>query len=87
MRELVRALFVKAGTSKGHAATMAALLVANLRGVFSHGTRAATYTYVRLMLEGRVNARPNIGVVRETATTRVLDGDGGMGHRCREGTD
>ena len=86
MRELVRALFVKAGTSKEHAATMAELLVAtDLRGVFSHGTRAATY--VRLMLEGRVNARPNIGVVRETATTRVLDGDGGMGHRCREGTD
>ncbi|MEC7842587.1 MAG: Ldh family oxidoreductase [Candidatus Latescibacterota bacterium] len=83
----MRALFVKAGTSKEHAATMAELLVANLRGVFSHGTRAATYTYVRLMLEGRVNARPNIGVVRETATTRVLDGDGGMGHRCREGTD
>jgi|TARA_B100001971_G_scaffold30008_1_gene24351 LDH2 family malate/lactate/ureidoglycolate dehydrogenase len=85
MRELVRALFVKAGTSKGHAATMAELLVANLRGVFSQGTRVATY--VRLMVEGRVNARPNIGVVRETATTRVLDGDGGMGHRCREGTD
>ena len=87
MRELVRALFVKAGTSKEHAATMAELLVAtDLRGVFSHGTRAAT-GYVRLMLEERVNAKPNIGVVRETATTRVLDGDGGMGHRCREGTD
>jgi len=43
MRELVRALIVKAGTSKEHAATMAELLVAtDLRGVFSHGTRAAT---------------------------------------------
>jgi LDH2 family malate/lactate/ureidoglycolate dehydrogenase len=88
MSELVRALFVKAGTSEEHAATMAELLVAtDLRGVFSHGTRAAT-GYVRLMLEGRVNARPNIGVVRETATTRVLDGNGGMGHLpCKEGTD
>ena len=86
MRELVRALFVKAGTSKGHAATMAELLVANLRGVFSQGTRVATY--VRLMVEGRVNARPNIGVVRETATTRVLDGDGGMGLLpCYRGTE
>ena len=67
---------------------MAELLVAtDLRGVFSHGTHAAT-GYVRLMLEERVNAKPNIGVVRETATTRVLDGDGGMGHLpCREGTD
>ncbi len=78
---------MKAGTSKELAATMAELLVAtDLRGVFSYGIRAVT-GYVRLMLEGRVNARPNIGVVRETATTRVLDGDGGMGHRCREGTD
>ncbi|SVE27175.1 uncharacterized protein METZ01_LOCUS480029, partial [marine metagenome] len=43
------------------------MVATDLRGVFIHGTRAATYTYVRLMLEGRVNARPNIGVVRETA--------------------
>jgi LDH2 family malate/lactate/ureidoglycolate dehydrogenase len=88
MRELVSALFVKAGTSTQHANTMAELLVAtDLRGVFSHGTSAAV-GYVRLMLEGRVNARPNIGVVRETATTRVLDGDGGMGHLpCKQGTD
>ena len=67
---------------------MAELLVAtDLRGVFSHGTHAAT-GYVRLMLEERVNAKPNIGVVRETGTTSVLDGDGGKGHLpCREGTD
>jgi LDH2 family malate/lactate/ureidoglycolate dehydrogenase len=62
------------------------LVLTDLRGVHSHGTRAAP-GYVRLMLDGRVNPRPNITVASETTTTRVYDGDGGMGHLpCYQGT-
>ncbi|MFH1572097.1 MAG: Ldh family oxidoreductase [Gemmatimonadota bacterium] len=88
MRTLVAALFERAGTSPDSGATIADLLVkTDLRGVFSHGTRQAP-GYVRLMLDGRVNPRPAIRVTRETAATRVLDGDGGMGHfPCKEGTE
>ena len=32
------------------------------------------------MLEGKVNPRPEIDVVAESATTLVLDGDGGLGY-------
>lgn len=86
MSRLVAGLFEKAGTSLQDAEVIARLLVqTDLRGVFSHGTRQ-TPGYVRMMLDGRVNPRPNISVVRQTATTRVLDGDGGMGHfPCYQG--
>jgi len=88
MRELVVQLFEKAGTAREDAELMAHLLVqTDLRGVFSHGTRQ-TLGYVRLMLDGRVNPRPRITVVCETPTTRVLDGDGGMGHLpCYQGAE
>ena len=88
MTAFVTALFEKAGMSKDHAATMSELLVVtDLRGVFSHGTSAAA-GYVKMILGGRVNPAPNIRVVRETPTTRVLDGDGGMGHLpCNAGAE
>lgn len=88
LRQFVTQLFEKAGTSRTDAEVMARLLVlADLRGVFSHGTRQ-TPGYVRLMLEGRVNPRPTIRVVHETPTTRVYDGDGGMGHfPCYQGAE
>jgi LDH2 family malate/lactate/ureidoglycolate dehydrogenase len=80
MSRLVARLFEKAGAGRQDAELMAHLLVqTDLRGVFSHGTWQTT-GYARLMLNGRVNPAPNIRVVRETPTTRVLDGDGGMGH-------
>ena len=87
LHALVATLFEKAGASRVHADLMAFLLVqTDLRGTFSHGTRHCP-SYLRLMLEGRVNPRPNIHVVSQTATTRVLDGDGGMGHLpCYQGT-
>ncbi len=78
--QLVAELFQKAGTNEPDAELIAGLLTAtDLRGVHSHGTRQ-TPGYTRMILEGRVNPRPNIKVVSETTTTRVYDGDGGMGH-------
>ena len=84
LRSLVGKLFGAVGMSAADADVMAELLVAtDLRGVFSHGTRQ-TAGYVRMLQEGRVNARPNIDAVSTTTTTRMYDGDGGMGHLpCR----
>jgi LDH2 family malate/lactate/ureidoglycolate dehydrogenase len=87
LRALVITLFERAGTSREHAEIMARLMVqTDLRGVFSHGSRY-TASYVRMILEGRVNPRPDIRVVSETTTAQVIDGDGGMGHwPCYQGT-
>jgi len=87
MRVLVTALFERAGTSRNDAEFMARFLVqTDLRGVFSHGTRRVLY-YIQMMLDGRVNPRPDIRAVNETSTTQILDGDGGMGHfPCYQGT-
>lgn len=80
MRAFVTALFEKAGTTGEDAALMATLLVqTDLRGIFSHGSAQAP-GYLRMMLDGRVNPRPEIRIISETSTTQVLDGDGGMGH-------
>lgn len=84
---LVTRCFEKAGTCTRDAELMARLLVKmDLRGVHSHGTRQ-TPGYVAMMRQGRVNPRPCLRVVHQTATTQVLDGDGGMGHLpCYQGT-
>lgn len=80
LRRLVQALFHKVGMSDTDAGLMAELLVAtDLRGVFSHGSQQ-TSGYVQMIRTGRVNASPNIAEAATTTTTRVFDGDGGMGH-------
>ena len=86
LQQLTSELFQKAGTNQSDAQLIAELLIdTDLRGVHSHGSQQ-TPGYARMMLEGRVNPRPNIKVVSETTTARVYDGDGGMGHfPCHEG--
>ncbi len=80
MRDFAAELFSGAGMVRHDARFLAGLLVdTDLRGVFSHGTWAAA-GYVRMLLARRVNPTPRITIVRETAATLVLDGDGGMGH-------
>ena len=56
----------------------AVLLAADLRGVESHGL-ARLSGYIRLWEKKRINARPNIRVVHELATTATVDGDEGLG--------
>ncbi|MCC7263477.1 MAG: Ldh family oxidoreductase [Candidatus Latescibacteria bacterium] len=87
LRTLAAAIFEKAGTSRADAELIAKLLVlTDLRGVFSHGTRY-TQSYTQMMLDGRVNPRPALRSLSQTDTTQVLDGDGGMGHfPCYHGT-
>jgi len=88
MHRLVAALFEKAGTSQEDAEFMGEILTQNdLRCVFSHGTRQ-TPGYVRKMLDGDVNPRPEIKVVSESPAALVLDGDGGLGYfPCYQGTE
>lgn len=54
------------------------LLAADLRGIDSHGI-ARLRRYVDLLLEGAVNPRPDVHVVRETPSTATVDGDNGLG--------
>ncbi len=80
LRDLVETLFHTVGMRAADATLMAQLLVAtDLRGVFSHGSQQ-TSGYVQMIRDGRVNASPNITEQATTTTTRVYDGDGGMGH-------
>ena len=57
------------------------LVEADLMGIDSHGIAhlPSHGAYAPALRDGRVNPRPNIRVVRETAATALIDGDGGMG--------
>ena len=67
------------GCSKADAALAAdVLLKSDLRGIDSHGV-ARLSGYVRLWEKQRINPRPQIRVVYETATTATVDGDAGLG--------
>jgi LDH2 family malate/lactate/ureidoglycolate dehydrogenase len=70
------------GMTEEGARTGATVLVdADLMGVDSHGiAHLATHgSYVSGLRTGRINPRPDIRIVRETASTALVDGDGGFG--------
>jgi LDH2 family malate/lactate/ureidoglycolate dehydrogenase len=50
----------------------------DLRGIDSHGV-ARLHTYFDMLTLGRINARPQIKIVRQTASTAAVDGDNGLG--------
>ena len=80
LQRFARALGQAAGMPPTWAALLAELLTANdLRGVFSHGT-AQLATYVRLVRDGTLNPAPEPAVVRETGSSLLVDGDGGLGY-------
>jgi L-2-hydroxycarboxylate dehydrogenase (NAD+) len=69
-----------AGLPPSRADLLAELLTANdLRGVVSHGTRQLA-TYARLLRDGELNSQPAVTTVRETPTSLLVDGDGGLGY-------
>ncbi len=75
----VQNIFLKIGCSEEDAALAAkSLLIADLRGVDSHGV-ARLSGYVRLWEAKRINASPLIKIVHETPSTAVVDGDAGLG--------
>lgn len=80
MTPFIRTLFGKVGLTREDAQTLADILVlTDLRGVFSHGTRLVP-SYVSLYRSRTINPRPKVRVVQESPTTAVIDGDGGLGH-------
>ncbi len=79
LRSFTQNIFLAMGCSEEHAALSAdVLLQADLRGIDSHGV-ARLVGYVRLWEKKRINAKPNITIVHETATTATVDGDAGLG--------
>jgi L-2-hydroxycarboxylate dehydrogenase (NAD+) len=54
------------------------LTSADLRGIDSHGV-ARLRAYTDMFTLGRINPRPDVRVVRSTASTATIDGDNGLG--------
>ncbi len=76
----IASCFSKAGLDADHAALISRLLVNNdLRGVRSHASRTA-HGYCMGCVNGSYNTKPDVRVVRETASLAVLDGDGTLGY-------
>ena len=68
------------GLPQDRADLLADLLTRNdLRGIFSHGTQQIA-TYAILMRDGKLNYNPDVSLVRETAVSALVDGDGGLGY-------
>ncbi len=79
LRTFTQNIFLKMGCSEAHAKLAAdVLLLADLRGVDSHGVARLT-GYVRLWEKKRINPNPDIKIVHETPTTATIDGDAGLG--------
>ncbi|WP_114561427.1 Ldh family oxidoreductase [Desertihabitans aurantiacus] len=80
LQTFVTEVGASAGLPAEQATLLAELLVANdCRGVFSHGT-VQIATYARLLREGRLNPGARPAVVRETPSSLLVDGDGGLGY-------
>lgn len=79
LRNFTENVFLSMGCSSEHAKLAAdVLLLADMRGIDSHGVARLT-GYVRLWEKKRINAKPNIIIAHETATTATVDGDAGLG--------
>ncbi len=79
LRAFCRDVFVRLGVPEQDAAIAAEVLsAADRRGIDSHGV-ARLRTYVDLMQRGRIEARPEIRIVRETPSTATVDGGNGLG--------
>ena len=68
------------GVSEEGAKNSTAVLIGNdLRGVETHGVSNGLRLYVEKYASGGYNSKPNIKIVRESATTATIDGDNGLG--------
>src|SRR5215468_9148621 len=83
--------FAKLGVPLSDAEIAANVLVqADLRGVDTHGViRFNPHAwYVKWLCEGSMKAKPDIKIIRETASSALIDGDRGIGmvigHRAME---
>jgi LDH2 family malate/lactate/ureidoglycolate dehydrogenase len=80
LRETVTALFQKLGVTPRDAAKAADVLVmADLRGVDSHGVSNRLRGYVREFNDGTLNPMPHWRILREFPGTATIDGDRALG--------
>ena len=56
------------------------LVAADRRGIESHGVARLRWFYVDRIRNGRISARPNYEIVRESSTSLLLDAGNGLGH-------
>lgn len=79
LRDFSRRVFEHFGLPDEDAALAAEVLArSDLRGIDSHGV-ARLRTYHDMLEAGRINPRPRIAIVRESASTATVDGDNGLG--------
>ena len=72
-------IFEKIGCStEDSALATKTLLLADLRGIDSHGV-ARLSGYIRLWEAERINPKPNVRAIHESPSTAVVDGDSGLG--------
>ncbi len=80
MRTFMEDAFVRVGVPFDDAKTCAnVLLESDLRGIDSHGVNRFKVFYIDRILNGIQEAVTHLEVVKETATTAVIDGHNGMG--------
>ena len=80
LKSTVASIFEKVGVPPEDAELGADVLVlADLRGVDSHGVSNMLRSYLGGYQRGEINPQPNISIVRETAATAAVDSDRGLG--------
>jgi LDH2 family malate/lactate/ureidoglycolate dehydrogenase len=80
LKSFIHAALERLGLPDQDAMTVAALMAeADLQGSDGHGVSRLPQ-YARSIKAGGFNVRPDIRVVREHASTAVVNGDNGMGH-------
>ncbi|MEM4310860.1 MAG: Ldh family oxidoreductase [Nitrososphaerales archaeon] len=79
LKNFVRRAFIKAGIKKEHAEEVANhLVLANLRGVDSHGVIRVEY-YLQGIKDGYINRDPRISLVKDNPSIALMNGDMGLG--------
>ena len=80
LRQLAAACLKAAGLRPDHADQLGDLLTnGDLRGVRSHGTRQLA-SYCPMLREGHINSNPELAVLKDTANSILIGGDGGLGY-------
>lgn len=80
LRDLLVAMYVRQGVYRAEAEIAADRLIeADLRGIHSHGSRAAP-TYLKAMDLGDIDPRGIVLTVKQTPAMAVLDGGRALGH-------
>ena len=80
LKSVTAAVLQKMGVPRDDAALGADVLVlADLRGVDSHGVSNMLRSYVNGYTSGQINPNPQMTIVRETPATASIDSDRGLG--------